>query len=61
MAKINDDNKAQLIAAGMTSIEFEPAFYDTLIEKSKAVYDAVRAEIGNELVESLMSELEKAK
>jgi tripartite ATP-independent transporter DctP family solute receptor len=60
MASIDADNKAKLIAAGMTSIEFEPAFYDTLIEKSKPVYDGVSAAIGEALVNSLMSELENA-
>lgn len=60
MSKINDENKAKLIAAGMVSIEFEPAFYDQLIEKAEPVYDQIRAAIGNELVDSLTSELEKA-
>lgn len=59
MTEINDKNKAKLIESGMTSIEFESAFYDELIEKSKTVYDNIRAAIGNELVDSLTSELEK--
>jgi TRAP-type C4-dicarboxylate transport system substrate-binding protein len=61
MSKINDDNKANLTANGMASLEFDSAFYDGLIEKSKTVYDEIRKTIGDELVNSLVSELEKAK
>jgi len=61
MTKLNDDNKKILVDNGMTSLEFEPAFYDELIEKSKSVYDEIRQAIGTELVDSLVNELEKAK
>ncbi|MDF2839820.1 MAG: sialic acid-binding periplasmic protein siaP [Clostridia bacterium] len=61
MSALNENNKKTLVDNGMTSVEFEPAFYDTLIEKSKPVYDEIRQAIGAELVDSLINELEKAK
>lgn len=57
MKKINDDNKAVMIEKGMESIEFEASFVDEIIAKASGVYDAIRAEIGNEIVDALINEL----
>lgn len=60
MQKINDDNKAVMIEKGMTSIEFEPSFIDEVITKADEVYVAIRAEIGDSIVDALINELKAA-
>ena len=61
MQKINDDNKALMIKKGMTSIDLQATFIDEVIEKADVVYKAVRAEIGNQIVDALINELKAAK
>lgn len=61
MTKLNDEKKAILVKNGMTSCEFDEAFYNKLIEKSQTVYEEIRKQIGDELVDSLVNELKKAK
>ena len=61
MKKINDDNKAIMIQKGMTSIEFPPTFIDDVVKKADEVYKAIRAEIGNNIVDALIKELDAAK
>ena len=61
MQKINDDNKAIMIQRGMTSIEFPASFVDEIISRSDDVYKAIRADIGNPIVDALIKELEAAK
>ena len=61
MKKINDDNKAIMIQKGMTSIEFQPSFVDEIIKKADDVYKAIRADIGNPIVDALIKELDAAK
>lgn len=60
MKKINDDNKAIMIQKGMTSIEFQPSFIDEVVVKADEVYKAIRAEIGNPIVDALINELKAA-
>lgn len=60
MEKINDDNKQIMIDKGMTSIEFEPSFIDEAIAKADNVYKAVRADIGDKIVDALINELKAA-
>lgn len=61
MKKINDDNKQIMIDRGMESIELDAAMVDRIIAQAKPVYDGIRADIGNEIVDALTNELEKAK
>jgi len=61
LQKINDDNKAIMIQRGMTSIEFPPSFYEEVIVRADEVYKAIRADIGNTIVDALIKELEAAK
>lgn len=61
-AKLGDlasTNLKALNDAGMKTINFEPAMFDQLIEKAKPVYDMVRTDIGDKLVDTLLSELAK--
>jgi tripartite ATP-independent transporter DctP family solute receptor len=60
MKQINDDNKQIMIDNGMESIELDAAFVDEIIAKAATVYDAIRAEIGDPIVDALLSELEAA-
>ena len=60
MQKINDDNKAIMIQRGMTSIDFQPSFIDEVISRADEVYRAIRAEIGNPIVDALINELAAA-
>ena len=61
LQKINDDNKAIMIQRGMTSIEFPPTFIDEVVKKADEVYRAIRADIGNPIVDALIKELEANK
>lgn len=60
MEKINLDSKAILVEKGMKSIEFDSAFYDAIIEKAQPVYEEIKKEVGAELVDTLVRELQKA-
>ena len=60
LQKINDDNKAIMIQRGMTSIEFPATFIDEIVVRADEVYRAVRAEIGNPIVDALINELAAA-
>ncbi|MCL2478978.1 MAG: TRAP transporter substrate-binding protein [Treponema sp.] len=60
MQKINDDNKAVMIQKGMTSIDFPPSFVDDVVAKADGVYKAIRAEIGDPIVDALINELKAA-
>ena len=60
MQKINDDNKAIMIQKGMTSIEFQPSFIDDVVAKADEVYKAIRAAIGDNIVDTLIKELKAA-
>ena len=60
MKKINDGNKAIMIQKGMTSIDLAPSFVDEIIAKAGVVRNAIRAEIGDAIVDALVNELEAA-
>jgi tripartite ATP-independent transporter DctP family solute receptor len=58
LTAINDSNRDKLVAGGMQDLNFDNAFYDDVIKASQPVYDAIRKEIGNEIVDSLINALE---
>ena len=58
LGKIDTENRDKLLAGGMQNLTFENAFYDEIITASKTVYDQIRKEIGDDIVDSLVSALE---
>ncbi|MDF2892933.1 MAG: tripartite ATP-independent periplasmic transporter solute receptor, DctP family [Clostridia bacterium] len=52
-------NLKSLTDAGMKVVDFTPEMFDQMIEKAKPVYDMIRADIGDKLVDTLLTELEK--
>ncbi|MHB1391508.1 MAG: TRAP transporter substrate-binding protein [Clostridia bacterium] len=61
-AKLGDlatTNLKGLTDSGMQVVNFTPEMFDQMIEKSKPVYDMVRKDIGDDLVDTLLSELGK--
>jgi tripartite ATP-independent transporter DctP family solute receptor len=58
LAAVNDSNRDKLVAGGMQNLTFDNTFYDDVIKASQPVYTAIRKEIGNEIVDSLIDALE---
>jgi tripartite ATP-independent transporter DctP family solute receptor len=58
LQKINDDARDKLVAGGMKVIDFSNAQYDEIIKVSEPVYKAIRAKIGDKLVDTLIASLE---
>lgn len=54
-------NRDKLVAGGMKNLEFPDAFYNQIIEKSQPVYNEIRGQVGDILVDSLIKALESAK
>lgn len=52
-------NLKKLNDAGMKTVDFAPEMFDQMIEKAKPVYDMIRTDIGDKLVDTLLTELEK--
>ncbi|MDF2592221.1 MAG: tripartite ATP-independent periplasmic transporter solute receptor, DctP family [Clostridia bacterium] len=52
-------NLKALTDAGMKVVDFTPEMFDQMIEKAKPVYDMIRTDIGDKLVDTLLSELAK--
>lgn len=60
MSDINSSNKQILIDNGMESLEFEPSFYDEIIAAAQPVYDQIRTDLGDDIVDALINSLEAA-
>ncbi len=61
MARIDADNKQTMIGHGMESIDLDASFVTAAIAKADEVYKGIRSEIGDEIVDALINELEAAK
>ena len=60
MQRINDEMKATMIRRGMTSIDLPPAVFEEMLRRSEDVYRTIRSEIGNQIVDALVNELQAA-
>jgi len=59
MERIDTNNRAVMVQRGMTIIDLPPAFFNEASGRLGGVQNAIRADIGNAIVDSLIRELER--